>query len=77
VILDGSTTVSKILLTSWVVKGEIVSPNFPHSPAKIADFGLKYGILKKNAINSISGSNIAHVSPNNSEERKEIDRTLS
>jgi len=55
VILDGSTSVPKILLTSWVVKGEIASPNFPHFPAKIAAFGLKYGILKKNAKNSISG----------------------
>jgi hypothetical protein len=31
----------EILLISWVVNGEIASPNWHHFPAKIADFGSK------------------------------------
>jgi hypothetical protein len=48
----------KILLTSWVVKGEFASPNCPYFPAKIDDFGLKRCILKGNAKNHITAGNI-------------------
>jgi hypothetical protein len=37
------------------------SVNGPYFPAKIADFGLKYGILKKDAKNSISGRKFAEL----------------
>jgi len=39
-----------------VVKGKIASPNCPHFPGRIADFGLKYRILGENSKNNISGS---------------------
>jgi hypothetical protein len=46
----------KLLLTSWVVKGEIASPNCPHFEAEIADFDLNYCIPVENSKNNISGS---------------------
>jgi hypothetical protein len=39
--LQAETTTEEILLTVWVVKEKIASPNCPHFPAKIAGFGLK------------------------------------
>jgi hypothetical protein len=45
----------KLLLTSWVVKGEIASPNCPHFEAEIADFDLNYCIPEENSKNNISG----------------------
>jgi hypothetical protein len=45
----------KILFWEWEVKGKISSPNCPYFPAKIADFGLNYRILKENAKNLTSG----------------------
>jgi hypothetical protein len=47
----------KILFCEWAVKGEIVSPNCPHFPAKIADFRFKYCILRGNTKNKTSGRN--------------------
>jgi hypothetical protein len=38
-------------------QGEIASPNYTHFAAKIADFGLKYCILKKKGKNNVTGRN--------------------
>ena len=53
--LKVKTITKEILLTSRIVKGEIASPNCPHFPGRIADFGLKYRILKGNTKNRTSG----------------------
>jgi hypothetical protein len=53
---ERKTIIKKILLISRSVKGKISSPNCSIFPAKIADFGLNYRILKVKAKNNISGS---------------------
>ena len=40
---------------------EIASPNYPYFPAKIADFGLNYCILRENAKKAITGSTSRNV----------------
>jgi hypothetical protein len=44
---ERKTIIKKILLISRSVKGKFASPNCSIFPAKIADFGLKYCILKR------------------------------
>jgi hypothetical protein len=51
-------TVGKILLTSWVVKEKIASPNCWHFLAKVKDF-LKWGILGDDPIDKGAGG-ISH-----------------
>jgi len=46
-------SVWKILLSEWIVKGEIASTNCPVHPNKIADFHSKYWILNEYAKNKI------------------------
>jgi hypothetical protein len=54
---NGTTTVQKILLTSWVVKRKIAFENSPGFQAQIDDLRLKCGILGENPKNKSTGRN--------------------
>jgi len=54
--LQTETTIKKILLTSWVVKGKIAYGNSLGFQAQIEDLPLKCGTEKENLKNKISGS---------------------
>jgi hypothetical protein len=53
--LQTKTTTKEILLTSWLVKKEIVSGNSLDSQAQFEDLRLKYCIQEENAQNTLSG----------------------
>ena len=65
--LRRETTAINILLTSWVVKGNIASSKYP--PFNI-DFSLKYCILRQEPKNKTSGRSRYAKKPNSSPKRK-------